>query len=509
MRLIYLLLIFTFSFVDISAEDPCLDQPEPFTLVIFGSTGDLSARKLFPAAFNLVTNGCISDKFALVGIGRKEEDNHLFREKIYKSLQDFSRNKPNSESWEKFKDKLFYHKADFTEDEGYQSLKEKLKQLDQKIGSNGKYLFYLATEPSYFPEIIEKLDEHGFLKSSSVIIEKPFGYDLDSAQQLQKKVLKHLKEDQIFLIDHYTGKEGVQNLSTLRFENPLFEALWDNNHIDHVQITLAESIGIGSRAAFWEKTGTLRDVVQNHVMQVLALLAMERPENTSAEALLKEKVKVLNAIRPYQENEIDRLIYRSQYTSGVINGESVKGYKEEMGVLKESASETFIATKLFIDNERWSGVPFYIRAGKRLEKQSTEIAVVFKNNPFNAEQENNVLHIKIQPNASVNLKILSKNNFINNNIVPVTFGFKLNSNYKGVPEAYEKLIYDAALGDHSLFAGIDEILAAWSLFTPILKHWENNQQGLSTYEAGSYGPAEADLLLEPGHRWLLLENSNS
>lgn len=514
MRIInkFFLFLITFSYFNLFAETNISNQlaNEPFVLIVFGATGDLSARKLFPAVYNLTYNGCITENFSLVGIGRRDEDREQFQQKVLQSLQNFSRNKPENGIWERLKDKFTYHKTDFRDDEGYESLKELLAEIDKKIGSQKNYIFYLATEPLYFPEIIQKLSEHqliGQKSSSKVIIEKPFGYDLDSALDLQKNILNYLAEEQIYLIDHYTGKEGVQNLSVLRFENPLLESIWNHGFIEQVQITLAESIGIGTRAAFWEKTGTLRDVVQNHVIQMLALIAMERPQTDSVADLHAEKVKVLNTIRPFNLEELGSSVIRGQYGAGFVNQETVKGYKEEVGVSKDSQSETYLATKLFIDNERWSGVPFYIRAGKRLEKQSTEIAIVFKKSPLSPEKESNVLHIKIQPNSSINFKIYSQSDFIEKKIDPITFGFKISANQKNVPEAYEKLIYDALLGDHTLFVQIDEILASWRLFTPVLKHWEKNVFSLPSYEAGSWGPEESQNLLEPGQEWLILDNN--
>lgn len=475
---------------------------EPFTLVIFGGSGDLSARKLFPAIYNLETENQLHAPFAVIGLGRQEFKQDEFQQKIFEALTSFSRNKPSAESWDNFKKKVYYQPGDFTQNDVYENLKTFLAELSEKNDHSGNTLYYLATEPQYYGSIVEKLSEYQLVESdenhwSRVIVEKPFGYDYNSALELQQQLDKYLTCEQLFLIDHYLGKEGVQNLFTLRFENPLFEALWNNQHIDHVEITLAETLGIGTRAAFWEKTGTLRDVVQNHLMQVLAFVAMEPP--TEGSTIHEEKIKALKAIRPIQD--VDAAFVRGQYSSGSINGSAVPGYKEEVGVSSNSLAETFVAAKLFIDNPRWAEVPFYIRAGKRLAKQQAEIAITFKSET----DQKNVLFIRIQPNASVHLKMLSKVPSLATLYQTVLFGYPLNSTSKSPPEAYEKLIFDSLHGDQTLFVHVEEALETWRLFAPVLEQWKNSNH-MPHYEAGSWGP-ETGHVFENNESWTLLEEA--
>jgi glucose-6-phosphate 1-dehydrogenase len=361
----------------------------------------------------------------------------------------------------------------------------------------------LATQPSHFSLIIEKLNAHQLVQNSKVVIEKPFGYDLESAVDLQKNISKYLEESQIYLMDHYLGKEGVQNLLSFRFENKLLEPFWNHQHIDHVQITLSEEMGIGTRAHFWEETGYLRDVFQNHLMQLLALLAMEPPLDQKIESIQTEKIKVLNAVRPFPVEGIDKYIVRGQYGPGKLHGLEVLGYNQESGVPKTSPVETFLTAKLFIDNPRWQGVPFYVRGGKRLPVQTTEIAIVFKKDP-SKEQASKTLFIRIQPNAGIFLETESKAS--SGNAVQQVL---LASSQKTSQEAYEKLIYDCIRGDKSLFVRTEEQLAAWRLFTPVIKHWKTHPpETFPNYEAGTWGPSSVDpLLKQNGHQWRLLENS--
>lgn len=495
--------IFSLSFAAQETHDN-----SPVTVVIFGGTGDLSSRKLFPALYNLSHENL--KNFDVIAIGRSVKSPEESNQKIYDSLVSFSRNKPEESLWNLFKPRLHYHRADVQDEMGYQSLKKLLEKIDQDNGTTGNYLFYLATDPEYFPVIIRNLHSNQMLDTSEthwsrVIIEKPFGYDLDSALVLQKEISQYLSEEQTYLIDHYLGKEGVQNILTFRFSNPFFEPVWNNQYIENVQITLAETIGIGTRAAFWEKTGLLRDVVQNHIMQVLSLIAMENPQELgNPQAVHAEKIKVFQALRPFPQDELDSCVVRGQYGAGIINGQEVVSYKDEPGVPKESNVETFLAAKVFIDNPRWQDVPFYIRGGKRLQKQFTEIAITFKKRPD--QEYENVLYIRIQPNSSIYLKLLSNNPSLETQIEPILFGYDLNQNEKGSPEAYEKLLFDAIQGDKTLFVDIEEALGAWRLFTPVLNHWEaTDETEISTYEAGSWG--NADLILNESHQWTTLDGS--
>jgi glucose-6-phosphate 1-dehydrogenase len=495
--------------------------PEPCVLVIFGATGDLTSRKLFPALYNLEREGFLPKNFACVGFARREKDNDMFRKEMKDAVNDFSRNKPvDEEIWKKFENQIFYHISEFHEDEGYQSLKKMLEDLDKKFGTKGNRVFYLSTPPSYFPLIVEKLAKNDLIynpsevkdKSSRVIIEKPFGHDLSSAIQLQKELTTYLDESQIYRIDHYLGKETVQNLLVFRFSNPIFEFLFNNHNIDNVQISVSEEIGIGTRGKFWEEAGMMRDMVQNHVMQLLSLIAMEPPASLKPCAIHDEKVKVLNSIRVIKEEEFDKYAVRGQYGPGTINGQQVIGYREEANVNPESNVETYAALQLFIDNWRWEGVPFYLRAGKRLPKRATEIAVSFKHVPgFVSKQlgqhlNSNLIVIRIQPDEGISLRINCKAPGPSSPIQPVKMDFKYGS-YFGAqpPEAYERLICDCMAGDSTLFARDDEVIASWRILTPILDYWKNTKAKFPNYASGSWGPEEADqMLTREGRIWRVL-----
>lgn len=492
--------------------------PESCILVIFGATGDLTARKLVPALYNLFLAGQLPPHFACVGFARREKTDEMFREEMHTAVNQFSRSKPiNEDIWKNFKEKIFYHKAEFHEDEGYDSLNELLKKLDREFLTKGNRVFYLSTQPSFFPLIVEKLSQHHLLykpevidKWSRVIIEKPFGHDLDSAIALQKDLVSSLDESQIYRIDHYLGKETVQNLLVFRFGNPIFESVWNNHHIDNIQITVSEEIGIGTRGRFWEEAGMLRDIVQNHMMQLLSLVAMEPPTNLQADSIHDEKVKVLQSIRPIPMHQLDEHVVRGQYGPGFVNGEPVKGYREEDNVNPKSNVETYVAMQLFVDNWRWSGVPFYLRAGKRLPKRITEIAITFKHAPGMLFQSNqkmldpNVLIIRIQPDEGISLKMNCKVPGLGTIIQPVKMDFRYGS-YFGMtpPEAYERLICDCMAGDGTLFARDDEVLASWKLLSPVLKAWESSAATrFPNYASGSWGPEEAELLLkQSGRLW--------
>ncbi|MCF7853120.1 MAG: glucose-6-phosphate dehydrogenase, partial [Simkaniaceae bacterium] len=346
---------------------------EPCILVIFGATGDLTAKKLMPAIYNLKREGQLPAQFVCVGFARREKTNEQFRDEMKTAISEHSRVKPIDEGlWQTFKEQIFYHRSDFDKDEGYIALKDALAKLDKQFGTKGNRVFYLSTQPSYFPEIVQKLHKNGHIydyekeqeKWSRIIIEKPFGHDLDSAKALQAELTKYLSEEQIYRIDHYLGKETVQNLLVFRFGNALFENLWNNRYIDHIQITVAEDIGIGTRGNFYEESGLLRDIVQNHMMQLLSLVAMEPPVNLSSNAVRDEKVKVLQAIAPFNDTTFESHAVRGQYGKGVIVGKEVKGYREEDKVNPNSQMETYVALKLFVNNWRWDGVPFYLRGAK-------------------------------------------------------------------------------------------------------------------------------------------------
>lgn len=495
---------------------------DPCVMVIFGATGDLTSRKLFPALFNLCREGQLPNHFACVGFARREKTNEQFREEMHKAVNQFSRVKPIDENlWQTFLNQIFYHVSNFDEDEGYESLRKFLEGIDKQLGTNGNRIFYLSTQPSFFPKIIEKLGKHGLIynpnqvkdKWSRVIIEKPFGHDYKSAVELQKFAMNHLDESQIYRIDHYLGKETVQNLFVFRFANSIFEAFWNNHYIDHVQITVAEEIGIEGRGAFFEEAGILRDIVQNHMIQLLCLTAMEPPPSLDSDAIRHEKVKVLKALRPIDLENFEKYIVRGQYGPGYVNGEPAVGYREEKNVNPKSPIETFAALKLYIDNWRWAGIPFYLRAGKRLPKRATEIAIVFKKVPCilfsqpDKTSEPNVLVIRIQPDEGISLRINCKVPGPSSPIQPVKMDFRYGS-YFGLapPEAYERLICDCILGDGTLFAHADEVLTSWKWITPVLERWhEAPPSDFPNYASGTWGPKAAEqLLAQDGRAWRLI-----
>lgn len=490
--------------------DPCI-------VVIFGATGDLTGRKLMPALYNLAREGQLPPQFACVGFARRPKSHDEFRDEMKKDIAQYSRVKPVDASlWSHFKDQIFYHQSEFHDDAGYQKLKVFLAELDGKLGTKGNRIFYLSTQPSFFPLICSKLHQAGLIYDESqvknmwsrIIIEKPFGHDLDSALALQKELLQFLKENQIYRIDHYLGKETVQNLLVFRFANSLFESLWNSRYIDHVQITVAEDIGIGTRGKFFEEAGLLRDVVQNHMMQLLSLVAMEPPANLSANAVRDEKVKVLQAIRPLAADSV----IRGQYGPGFINDKPVLGYREEQNVDPKSSIETYVSMRLFIDNSRWEGVPFYLRGGKRLPKRATEIAVIYKDPPSllfqtpGRKNDSNILAIRIQPDEGTSLKINCKVPGPSSPIQPVKMDFRYGS-YFGMtpPEAYERLICDCILGDTTLFAREDEVISSWKLLTPVLNGWEKTPVDFPNYDSGTWGPPASDqMIAKDGRKWRLI-----
>jgi glucose-6-phosphate 1-dehydrogenase len=494
--------------------DPCI-------LVIFGATGDLTARKLFPAIYNLAREGQLPSQFAVVGFARRDKSHEQFRQEMKEAINQFSRVKPvDPNVWKNFEEQIFYHRSEFHDEEGYASLDQFLKQLDGRFGTKGNRVFYFSTQPRFFTTISGQLHKAGLIydhqqedKWSRVIIEKPFGHDLESAHALQKELLQCLSEEQIYRIDHYLGKETVQNLMVFRFANSLYESLWNSRYIDHVQITVAESIGIGKRGAFYEEEGLLRDIVQNHMMQLLCLVAMEPPVNLKANAIRDEKVKVLQALRPFTPEDYKTSIVRGQYAPGYIDGAPVAGYREEDKVDPNSNVETFAALRLFIDNWRWQGVPFYLRGGKRLPKRATEIAIQFKHPPEVLFQEQgkkheaNVLAIRIQPDEGIALKINCKVPGPQSPIQPVKMDFRYGS-YFGLapPEAYERLILDCMSGDNTLFAREDEVFSSWTLLSPVLHHWANTEPDcFPNYQAGTWGPDLADeMMARDGRKWRIL-----
>lgn len=493
--------------------------PDPCVLIIFGATGDLTSRKLIPAIYNLAKMGLLPTNFVCVGFARRNKTHEEFRSQLKTTAQNFISDF-NEKIWESLS--IYYFQSDFNDHKGYKDLIPFLQKIDEKHHTEGNRLFYLSTPPNDFSQIINNLNQHNLIYNSQntfpwsrLIIEKPFGKDLASALSLQKCIANALDESQVYRIDHYLGKETVQNILSLRFSNPIFEAFWNNQYIDHVQISMSESIGIGTRGNFFEEAGMLRDVVQNHLLQLLCLLAMEPPSSLEANTIRDEKVKVLKSLRSFNLRQLDSSIVRGQYTEGYINGIKVKGYKQEDNTSSNSLVETFVALKLYIDNWRWSKVPFYLRAGKRLPKRCTDVAIVFKAPPkvlFSSEQfassDSNILVIRIQPNEGIALKFNCKVPGTHNLIRPVKMDFDYNSYFDiAGATAYEKLICDAILGDSTLFTRDDEVLTSWALFSPVLHRWQEHSDSLKVhpYPAGSTGPEAADNLIQGDKRqWRLL-----
>ncbi len=490
--------------------------PDPHVMVLFGATGDLSHRKVFPALAQLWRTNLLPQDWMLVAVGRRPYDDETFRAEIGRSLEQFSRVPLDTEVAAQFLARIVYHQGDFGDDGAFDRLAIRLDEIDAEHGTSGHRLFYLATQSSAFPQIVAQLGRTGLDHEVSgggwrrIIIEKPFGRDLDSAKRLNREVGRVFRESQVYRIDHYLGKETVRNLMVFRFGNGIFEPLWNRRYVDHVQITMAESIGVEERGAFYEETGATRDVVQNHLLQLLSLVAMEPPTTLDADALRDEKVKVLRAIPALSPAEISRDVVRGQYGPGWVAAEAVKGFRAEDEVDPNSETETFLAARLQIDDWRWSGVPFYLRAGKRLPKRATEIAIQFKGVPHRLFQdaavdpEPNLLAIRIQPDEGILLRFGSKVPGLGLDIRTVTMDFTYGSAFAvDSPDAYETLLLDAMLGDASLFTRADEVEAAWSIATPIVESWVNDPEPkLPNYAAGTWGPEAADDLIErDGRRW--------
>jgi glucose-6-phosphate 1-dehydrogenase len=490
--------------------------PDPHTMVLFGATGDLCHRKVFPALAQLWRTNLLPQDWVLVAVGRRPFDDDSFREEIGNSLDQWSRVALEPEAERQFLDRITYHRGDFDDDNTFDSLTGRLKAIDKDHGTGGNHLFYLATQPSAFAEIVAQLGRTGLDHERHgegwrrVIIEKPFGRDFDSAKRLNREVGKVFRESQVYRIDHYLGKETVRNLLVFRFSNGIFEPLWNRRYVDHVQITVAESIGVEERGSFYEETGATRDVLQNHMLQLLSLVAMEPPATFEADALRDEKVKVLRAIDPFSKASVDQNVVRGQYGAGWVAGQEVKGYREEDDVDRESETETYVAAKLEVEDWRWSGVPFYLRTGKRLPKRASEIAIQFSAVPHRlfaetaTDPQPNLLAIRIQPDEGILLRFGSKVPGLGMDIRTVNMDFTYGSAFSvDAPDAYETLLLDAMLGDASLFTRADEVEAAWAIASPVLDSWSREAPpSFPNYSAGSWGPDAADTLLErDGRRW--------
>ncbi len=495
-------------------------SPDPSIVVIFGASGDLTKRKLLPALYHLEQAGNLPANFAVVGVARRPLEG-TFAADMKEGIESGGGVETGDPKLDKFVGRICYHAMNFDDDSGYEGLKRLLGQLDEKFGTGGNRLFYLATAPDYFSDIIKFLGEHGMAQPAEsngesrkswvrVIIEKPFGHDLESAKLLNDEVNKVFHEDQIFRIDHYLGKETVQNILVFRFANGIFENVWNRNYIDHIEITAAEAIGIEGRGPFYESAGALRDVMQNHVMELLSFVAMEPPVSFEASAVRAEKIKVYRAIKPIHFADT----VRGQYGAGIVDGKPVVGYREEDRVHPRSQTETYAALRVEIENWRWAGVPIYLRAGKRMAKRVTEITIQFKQPPLLLFKDahgkggegikSNIISMRIQPDEGIALRFEAKMPGPSMNIAPVDMDFCYSKAF-GVSSAngYERLLLDAMLGDGTLFAHRDGVEATWALMTPILQYWAKNPiKDFPNYAAGTWGPSTGDALMEmDGRKW--------
>ncbi|MFV9509951.1 glucose-6-phosphate dehydrogenase [Tepidibacillus sp. LV47] len=480
--------------------------------VIFGGTGDLTYRKLIPALYNLHHENQLPEHFAVVSIGRRDKTSEQYRNELVDSVKQFSRFPFIEEVWKTLGERLYYEQFDFSQDVGYYHLKEFLQQLDQKYQTNGNRIYYLAVAPEYFGFIAEKLKIHGLVENQRswqrVVIEKPFGRDLLSARELNQQMIQVFTEENTYRIDHYLGKEMLQNIMVIRFANALFEPIWNHRYIDHIQISSSETVGVENRGGYYEKAGALRDMIQNHMLQLLTLTAMEPPINLKTESIRDEKVKVLRSIEEFTKETAIKNTVRGQYGPGMIKGKKVPGYREEERVSPTSTTETFAALKLHINNFRWSGVPFYIRTGKRMPAKSTEVIVQFKQLEhtlyFKEYKDNlmpNLLVIRIQPLEGIYLQFNAKQPGTKNHIVPVKMDFCQNCQVgTNSPEAYERLIYDVMRGDSTLFTRWDEVEYSWKLVDTIAEVWQNQPIDFPNYPSGTWGPKEADELLHRDRR---------
>ncbi|NOJ71513.1 glucose-6-phosphate dehydrogenase [Paenibacillus alvei] len=481
---------------------------------IFGATGDLARRKLFPAIYSLYREGKLGERFAVIGLARRARTHEEFRQDVRASIDEFCRYPvQNDEEWNRFAKHFEYKPLDINNVDGFRELRKQSENIEHEYDIPGNRLFYLALAPELFGSVSHNLREGGLLESKGwhrLVIEKPFGYDLPSAEKLNEEIRQVFKEEEVYRIDHYLGKEMVQNIEVLRFANAFFEPLWNNKHIANIQISLSETVGVEERGGYYDHAGALRDMAQNHMLQMLTMIAMEPPSRLHPEDIRDEKVKVLRSLRQYHEQEdVQRNVVRGQYSSGSLNGKELPGYREEDKVNPASVTETYFAARVYVDNFRWAGVPFYIRTGKRLPVKTTEVVVEFKNMPTNVylgqkhKLEPNLLVIRVNPMEGIYVKLNGKKPGAEGGVQPLAMDF-CQSCMVGIntPEAYERLIFDAARGDSTYFTRWDEVATAWSFVDNIAKAWKKSDEDLFTYPAGSWGPEQADKLLqEDGFHW--------
>jgi len=497
----------------VETENPLLEglrlrrTPEPCVLTIFGASGDLTQRKLFPALYSLALRRLLPEKFGIVGVARTKESTAAFRERMKAAVQEFARDPFRDDVWDSLAEGMRYVATDFADESGMDRVEKVLIQLDESRGTAGNRVYYFAVPPSAFSQIVEQVGERRSTDGwTRLIVEKPFGRDRASATSLNEELHGFFKEDEIFRIDHYLGKETVQNMLALRFANGIFEPIWNRQFIDHIQITVAESIGIEGRAAFYEQAGAIRDIFQNHLLQLVAITAMEPPIDFTADSVRNEKVKVLKALH----TPGPKSVARGQYGRGFVEGVEVPAYREEPGVAPDSMTETYVAAKLYVDNWRWADTPIYVRMGKRLARRETTIAIQFKRAPHPPFEETaaeglrpNVLLIHVQPNEGMSLAIGAKVPGQGMSIRTVHMDFLYGAAFReGLPEAYERLILDAMLGDATLFTRSDEIEEQWALVDAIIAAWQRDRPSFPNYAAGTWGPPSADELLHrDGRSW--------